>query len=148
MNTETVIKDLEYCLNADCQECRHAQEELELTCRNSLKSVLIKVRQLAIYERMLKQGKMIKLPCAVKDKIYRISDEDSEGNKEKTVVAERVDFIVIGKDGFYTACTDGILDYCDKIGSRWALLTKEQAEKMAGEMNAGIYESCDKVSGK
>lgn len=139
MNTETVIKDLECCLNANCQECGQAQTASELTCRKLLKSALVKVRQLAIYERMLKQGKMVKLPCALKDKIYWISDEDGEGNKVKTVMTQRVDFIVISKDGIYTACTDDLLDYCDKIGSRWSLLTKEQAEKIAGEMNAGIY---------
>lgn len=148
MNTETVIKDLEHCLNADCQECGHAQTASKLTCGKLLKSVLVKVRQLAAYEQLLKQGRMVKLPCALKDKIYWISDEDGEGNKVKTVKTERVDFIVISRDGFYTACTDDLLDYCDKIGSRWALLTKGQAEKMAGEMNAGIYESSGKVSGK
>lgn len=148
MNTETVIKDLEHCLNADCQGCGSAQTASKLTCGKLLKSVLVKVRQLAIYEQLLKQGRMIKLPCTLKDKIYWINDEDVEGHKVKTVMTERVDSIIIRKDGFYTSCTDDILDYCDKIGSRWALPTRGQAEKMAGEMNAGIYESSGKVSGK
>lgn len=137
MDTETVVKDLEHCLSADCQECGHAQAASKLTCGKLLKSALAKVRQLAIYEQMLKQGRMVKLPCALKDKIYWISDEDVEGHKVKTVMAQRVDSIIIRKDGFYTSSTDDILDYCDKVGSRWALPTRGQAEKMAGEMEAG-----------
>lgn len=138
MDTLKVIKDLEHCLNADCRECGHAQTESGITCGRLLKAVLVKVRKLAVYERLLKKGKMMKLPCAVGDKIYWISDEDCEGNKVKTVMAERVKFIVVCKDGFYTSCADEVMQDFDRIGSRWALLTRKEAEKMAERMNADI----------
>jgi len=52
MDIETIVKDLERCLNADCQECTHAERKSVLTCGELLKDALLKLRE---YEGMVKR---------------------------------------------------------------------------------------------
>ena len=96
--------------------------------------------KLADYEDLEEQGRLLALPCKIGDRLYWINDEDDDGNKgfcikqyneDEKVQAIGIDkdgdmFVMIGIDEFFTAP--------DTIGSQYALLTLEDANKMLSEM--------------
>lgn len=81
--------------------------------------------KLADYEDLEEQGRLLALPCKIGDRLYWIDDEDEK------VQAIGIDkdgdiFVMLGIDEFFTAP--------DTIGSQYALLTLEDANKMLAEM--------------
>ena len=86
--------------------------EVEATPQEMVK-ILRLAEKLKYYEDLEEQGRLLALPCKIGDRLYWIDDED-----------EKVQ--AIGIDEFFTAP--------DTIGSRYALLTLEDANKMLAEM--------------
>lgn len=96
--------------------------------------------KLKYYEDAEEQGRLLVLPCKIGDRLYWIDDEDddeNEGlcikqyNEDEKVQAIGIDkdgdiFVILGIDEFFTAP--------DTIGSQYALLTLEDANKMLAEM--------------
>lgn len=92
------------------------------------------MERLAEYEDLGEQGKLLKLPCKLGDATFWISDEDEDGNKTLTVrEGNPIIGIAVQKDGLYIL-VDGDDEY-QKVGGRWAFLTKEAAEAALKEMS-------------
>lgn len=83
--------------------------------------------KLKIYEDLEEQGWLLRLPCKLGDAIYWIDEEEGE------VKMSSVTGIAIGMDGFYVTCEKYHEDYC-KVGSEFALLTRQEAEDKLAEM--------------
>ena len=83
------------------------------------------------YEDLEEQGLLVKLPCKLGDDLYWIDAEEMRVEKHENGIKG----ILLKEDGFYvvTSITADLLDI-DKIGSRWALLSVEQAEQKLKEM--------------
>lgn len=91
--------------------------------------------KLAEYEDAEEQGLLVRLPCKLGDVPYWISDEDDDGNKVLTIKKGKpITGISVRKDGVYVSTNDFELGALCKIGSRWALLTREDAERKLREM--------------
>lgn len=96
--------------------------------------------KLADYEDLEEQGRLLVLPCKIGDRLYWIDDEDDDGNKGLCIKQynedEKVQAIGIDKDGdiFVMIGIDEFTTVPDTIGSQYALLTLEDANKMLAEM--------------
>lgn len=96
--------------------------------------------KLADYEDLEEQGRLLALPCKIGDRLYWINDEDDDGNKGFCIKQynedEKVQAIGIDKDGdmFVMIGIDEFFTVPDTIGSQYALLTLEDANKMLSEM--------------
>ena len=96
--------------------------------------------KLADYEDLEEQGRLLALPCKIGDRLYWIGDEDDDGNKGLCIKQynedEKVQAIGIDKDGdiFVMIGIDEFFTAPDTIGSQYALLTLEDANKMLAEM--------------
>lgn len=113
--------------------------EVEATPQEMIK-ILRLAEKLKYYEDLEEQGRLLVLPCKIGDRLYWINDEDDDGNKglcikqyneDEKVQAIGIDkdddiFVMLGIDEFFTAP--------DTIGSQYALLTLEDANKMLSEM--------------
>lgn len=88
------------------------------------------------WENAEEQGKLLKLPCKLGDITFWTSDEDDEGNKIPTVRENTpIVGIAVQEDGFYILF-DGDNEY-QKVGERWAFLTREEAEAALKELERG-----------
>lgn len=96
--------------------------------------------KLADYEDLEEQGRLLALPCKIGDRMYWIDDEDDDGNKGLCIKQynedEKVQAIGIDKDGdmFVMLGIDEFTTVPATIGSQYALLTLEDANKMLAEM--------------
>lgn len=91
-------------------------------------------QRLKEYENLEQQGKLLKLPCKLGDITYWIADEDDSGNKVLTIKENRtITGIAVKADGLYVL-TEGDEDY-QKVGTKWMLLTKSDAESYLQKMN-------------
>lgn len=96
--------------------------------------------QLKEYQQLEEQGRLLTLPCKIGDRLYWIGDEDDDGNKGLCIKQynedEKVQAIGIDKDGdiFVMLGIDEFFTAPDTIGSRYALLTLKDANKMLAEM--------------
>lgn len=101
--------------------------EVEATPQEMVK-ILRLAEKLKYYEDAEEQGRLLVLPCKIGDSLYWIDDEDDDGNKGLCIKqynkGEKVQ--AIGIDEFTTVPAT--------IGSRYALLTLEDANKMLAEM--------------
>lgn len=90
------------------------------------------------YESAEEQELLAKLPCKIGDELYWISDEDSNGRCGLTVRKHRnaIQRICIAKEGVFVT-TDETEEYYDKLGTRYAYLTREEAEEALREMEKG-----------
>ena len=86
--------------------------------------------KLAEYEELEEQGLLLRLPCKLGDVPYWISDYCEDGLEIK--VDNPITAIAIKKDGIYISTEHDTGYY--KIGSQWALLTREDAERKLKEM--------------
>lgn len=99
--------------------------------------------QLKEYQQLEEQGRLLTLPCKIGDRLYWIDDEDDDGNKGLCIKqyneCEKVQAIGIDKDGdiFVMLGIDEFFTAPDTIGSRYALLTLEDANKMLAELRGG-----------
>lgn len=85
------------------------------------------------YKTLEEQGKLLKLPCKMGDITYWISGQDEYGNKIPSIRKNNpVIGIAVQEDGFYILC-DGDDEY-QKVGERWSLLTREDAEDTLKEL--------------
>lgn len=117
-----------YCDNCDfgkAKECFFDDKE-KFNCKD--KQIYEKLRE---YEELEEQGLIVKLPCKLGDDFYWIDAEEMKVEKHEN----GIEGILLKEDGFYvaTSITADLLDI-DKVGSRWALLSKEQAEQKLKEM--------------
>lgn len=101
--------------------------EVEATPQEMIK-ILRLAEKLKYYEDLEEQGRLLVLPCKIGDRLYWINDEDDDGNKGLCIKQYNEDEKVqaIGIDEFMTVPTT--------IGSLYALLTLEDANKMLAEM--------------
>lgn len=96
--------------------------------------------QLKEYQQLEEQGRLLTLPCKIGDSLYWIDDEDDDGNKGLCIKQynedEKVQAIGIDKDGdiFVMIGIDEFTTVPNTIGSQYALLTLEDANKMLAEM--------------
>lgn len=92
------------------------------------------------YEDLAEQGRLMKLPCKVGDRLYWIDEEDDYGNEVLCIKQYGEDELVravgIDEDGdmFAMIGVDIDTEVPVTIGSQYALLTMEEAEKMLEEM--------------
>lgn len=123
----------------DCYTRLAEYEDLEKKCieengicielmLKKFKEFKTEMHELLEYKQLEEQGKLMKFPCKLGDKIFWISDEDEEGN-EVPMVREGNKIIGIGiqKDGLYVL-EEGDYEY-RKVGKRYAFLSKENAEE-------------------
>lgn len=96
--------------------------------------------KLADYEDLEEHGRLLALPCKIGDRLYWIDDEDDDGNKGLCIKQynedEKVQAIGIDKDGdiFVMLGIDEFTTVPATIGSQYALITLEDANKMLAEM--------------
>lgn len=113
--------------------------EVEATPHEIVK-ILRLAEKLKYYEDLEEQGRLLALPCKIGDRLYWIDDEDDDGNKGLCIKQynedEKVQAIGIDKDGdiFVMLGIDEFFTAPDTIGSQYALLTLEDANKMLAEM--------------
>ncbi len=89
------------------------------------------------YQKLEEQGRLLKLPCNIGDTIWWISDEDENGNDRLCArkCEEVISLIGFDRDGdIVVAVGDPGKNPIDKLGSRWAILTKEEAEAKLKEL--------------
>lgn len=89
------------------------------------------------YLELEEQGRLLKLPCKIGDTLWWVSDEDEEGNERLCVMRCEQPISVIGIDcdeDIIVIAGDPETNTIDKLGSRWACLTKEEAEAKLKEM--------------
>lgn len=89
------------------------------------------------YRNLEEQGKLLKLPCKIGDTLWWISDEDENGNERLCVrkCEEQISLVGIDRDGdIVVSVGEPRNNPIDKLGSRWACLTKEEAEAKLKEM--------------
>lgn len=113
--------------------------EVEATPQEIIK-ILRLAEKLKYYEDLEEQGRLLVLPCKIGDSLYWIDDEDDDGNEGLCIKQynenEKVQAIEIDKDGdiFVMIGIDEFTTVPATIGSRYALLTLEDAKKMLAEM--------------
>lgn len=89
------------------------------------------------YLELEEQGRLVKLPCKVGDTLWWVSDEDEDGNDRLCVrkCEESISLVGIDRDGDIVVLVgDPVNNTIDKLDSRWACLTKEEAEAKLKEM--------------
>lgn len=95
------------------------------------------LEELKEYKELEEQGRLLKLPCKIGETLWWISDEDEEGNKVfcPRKCEEPISLVGIDRDGDIVVLVgESENNPFDKLGSRWALLTKEEAEAKLKEM--------------
>lgn len=99
-------------------------------------SHMLMVQKLDEYEDLEEQGLLLRLPCKLGDDLYWISSEDDDGKPIPTVKKEEqgIKNILINEDGIFVNTQDYFPDPCDKLGERYALLSREEAEQKLKEM--------------
>ena len=123
-----------YCDNCDFgkeKECFFDGKE-QFNCKD--KQVYEKLRE---YEELEEKGLLLKLPCKLGDDLYWINKEyDDDGCEVYEIVKyeDGITGILLTKNGFLVASDNNEPFATDKLGSRWALLSKEQAEQKLKEM--------------
>ena len=109
-------------------------------CINDVASELVEMlEELKEYKNLEEHGRLLKLPCKIGDTLWWICDEDENGDLNKTVMryVRPVKMIAINeKKEFFVCQEDDDCNYLDKIGSEYALLTKEEAESKLKEMES------------
>lgn len=102
--------------------------------------ILHLAEKLKYYEDAEEQGRLLVLPCKIGDRLYWIDDEDDDENEGLCIKQynedEKVQAIGIDKDGdiFVAIGIDEFTTVPATIGSQYALLTLEDANKMLAEM--------------
>ena len=113
--------------------------EVEATPHEIVK-ILRLAEKLKYYEDLEEQGRLLVLPCKIGDSLYWIDDEDDDGNEGLCIKQynenEKVQAIGIDKDGdiFVMIEINEFTTVPATIGSRYALLTLEDAKKMLAEI--------------
>ena len=105
-------------------------EDVSMEAMQALQEPLKKLYE---YEQEEEKGFLAHLPCKLGDVTYYVSPKYIDGNKEFEIVKDSpVSSINIKEDGIYISSgTDMIYE---KIGSQWALLTREDAERKLKEL--------------
>ena len=118
--------------------------DLDITCdKSEIMKILKLAEKLKEYEDLEEQKKLLKLPCAVGDRIYRIDTDEKIENREIEIYD--IDNIVICSDGEillkYDAY-DGVICHLENITTDKpyldyyrCFLTKEAAEAALKEMS-------------
>lgn len=113
--------------------------EVEATPQEIVK-ILRLAEKLKYYEDAEEQGRLLALPCKTGDRLYWIDDEDDDWNEGPCIKQynedKKVQAIGIDKDGdiFVMLGIDEFTTVPATIGSQYALLTLEDANKMLAEM--------------
>ena len=106
---------------AKCENCYHAR-----ACLNSLSEIKgLNNTQFFACEHYKDKSLIVELPCRAGDDLYWISDENEVKCQRNAIVG-----IVVKDSGFEVLDTDGNID---KIGTRYAYLTREEAERALEE---------------
>ena len=95
------------------------------------------LEELKEYKELEEQGRLLKLPCKIGDTLWWVSDEDEDGNDMLCArkCEESISLVGIDRDGdIVVSVGDPVNNTIDKLGSRWACLTKEEAEAKLKEM--------------
>ncbi|MBD5546923.1 MAG: hypothetical protein HDQ97_05940 [Lachnospiraceae bacterium] len=137
----------ELFMGAASYNCRGHEKDCDLNCPKEdqcgwLKEALEKLKQ---YEDLEEQGKLLKLPCAVGDRIYRIDTDEKIENRKVEIYD--IDNIAILSDGTillkYDAY-DGVICELENIvaGSMYldfyrCFLTQEEADDALKKMEEG-----------
>lgn len=87
------------------------------------------------YLELEEQGRLLKLPCKIGDTLWWVSDEDGNDMLCARKCEESISLVGIDRDGdIVVSVGDPVNNTIDKLGSRWACLTKEEAEAKLKEM--------------
>ncbi len=125
--------ELKHCLdNSGCEECKHFEAKSVLTCRNLLQEAYERIKE---YEDLEEQGKLLKLPCAVGDTVYRIDESDCEScETERPDINEKCT-CKFGEFCGYEEITESKfeLSMLQDFG-KTVFLTKEEAESALTEL--------------
>lgn len=99
------------------------------------------------YKTLDKQGKLLKLPCAVGDTVYVIPSKANyginivNGQKENNRVHEQiVDHIEIYRSGYLLSTCDGISSVTEEFYRVTWFLTREEADTALEELERGYKE--------
>ena len=104
-----------------CENCYHAR-----ACLNSLsENKVLNNTESFVCEHYKDKSLIVELPCRAGDDLYWISDENEVKCQRNAIVG-----IVVKDSGFEVLDTDGNID---KIGTRYAYLTREEAERALEE---------------
>lgn len=115
-------------IGVDSASLQYASYETALKVSEAL-------HRLAMYEDFQEQGKLQIFPCKLGDTAFWVSEEDKDGNDIPTIhETQPIDGIAFMADGMYTH-TDGSETW-DKIGERYALITRKQAEQFVEKEKA------------
>ena len=108
---------------AKCENCYHAR-----ACLNSLsENKGLNNTEVFVCEHYKDKSFIAELPCRVGDDLYWISiSEETEVKCHRNAIVG----IVVKDSGFEVLDTDGNID---KIGTRYAYLTREEAERALEE---------------
>lgn len=99
-----------------------------------LAAMLYEAAEIIVQLRVEKRKAESKLPsCLPGGPLWWVSDEDEEGNPGKSVRRDErgIRGVLLRADGAYIENHDGSID---PLGSRWACLTREDAERVLAEM--------------
>ena len=105
------------------------------------KQVAEYLQELLVYRGLEEQGKLLKLPCKIGDTLYCILPDLKDGCLTEKIVAWSipVKLIALDKNGDFYAFHDEddyfSFDQWDKIGDKYALPTKEEAEAKLKEIH-------------
>lgn len=120
-------EELRQCLDErKCTGCDCYDAEMVLTCKKLLQKAYERIKE---YEELEEHGKLMKLPCAIGDTVYRIIP------KTYRKIAElKIKEFVVCENGlcFRTDKTDFSYS-CDEFGE-YIFLTKEEAEAALQKM--------------
>lgn len=106
-------------------------------CREENEQLAQWLEELKEYKELEEQGRLLKLPCKIGGTLWWISDEDEDGNDRLCArkCEEPISLVGIDRDGdIVVSVGEPEKNSIDKLGSRWALLTKEEAEAKLKEM--------------
>lgn len=99
---------------------------------NNAASITYAMVKLFRYEELEERGLLLRLPCKLGDDFYWISDEEPEhGIKSEVKICGKIKGIAVMEDGLYIIGEDGDMN---KVGSQYALLTRDDAERKLKEM--------------
>lgn len=98
--------------------------------------------KLAAYEDLEEQGLLLRLPCKLGDDLYWISDEDDDGNPILTIKKEKhgINNILIDESGIFINTCDYPPSECDRLGGRYALLSRKEAEAKLKKLKKKVVE--------
>lgn len=134
-------EQIKRCLDGSgCGNCEHHEADTKFICRKLLQKAYERIKG---YEELEEKGLLLKLPCKVGDRIYRIDTDEKIENREIEIYD--IDNIVICSDGEillkYDAY-DGVICYLENITTDKpyldyyrCFLTKEEADKALQKMN-------------